>query len=278
MNSTTTPTRALQRLHLLAVALVVFLGCWVAPIDAPARAQVEDGLKRALTTFAAARALGAVVSVAQGTQVDATPGGIGVSLAPGQALKPLNELIEQFAAIMLAASVSFGIQLVLLKIGAHAYMSVLVCAVALAWIGWRWRSGRSPRWLQSLWIGLLLVRFAVPLSAMANEGLYRVFMADEYRSALALIEKSPAAVVDTTQEAQPNAQDGWKERIERWLPKLPNLKATYDQIIRSASDWAERIVKLIALFALQTVVLPIALLWLAWRVARALVHEPVRRA
>jgi len=278
MNTTTTSNRPLQRVYLLAVALVVFLGCWVAPIDTPARAQVEDGLKRALTTFAAARALGAVVSVAQGTQVDATPGGIGVSLAPGQALKPLNELIEQFAAIMLAASVSFGIQLVLLKIGAHAWMSVLVCAVALAWIAWRWHSGRSPRWLQSLLIGLLLVRFAVPLSAMANEGLYRVFMADEYQSALALIEKSPAAVVDTTQEAQPNAQEGWKERIERWLPKLPNLKATYDQIIRSASDWAERIVKLIALFALQTVVLPIALLWMAWRVARALVREPVYRA
>uniref|UniRef100_UPI000A436F48 hypothetical protein n=2 Tax=Pseudomonadota TaxID=1224 RepID=UPI000A436F48 len=65
MNSTTTSNRPLQRVYLLAVALVVFLGCWVAPIDTPARAQVEDGLKRALTTFAAARALGAVVSVAQ---------------------------------------------------------------------------------------------------------------------------------------------------------------------------------------------------------------------
>ena len=88
----------LQRAYLLLIAVLVFVGCWVAPIDAPARAQVNDGLKRALTTFAAARALGAVVSVAQGTQVDATPGGVGVSFAPGQALKPLNELIEQFAA------------------------------------------------------------------------------------------------------------------------------------------------------------------------------------
>ena len=143
----------LQRAYLLLIAVLVFVGCWVAPIDAPARAQVNDGLKRALTTFAAARALGAVVSVAQGTQVDATPGGVGVSFAPGQALKPLNELIEQFAAVMLAASVSFGIQLVLLNIGAHHLMSYLVCGVALAWIAWRWRRGSSPRWLQSALIG-----------------------------------------------------------------------------------------------------------------------------
>ena len=71
----------LQRAYLLLIAVLVFAGCWVAPIDAPARAQVNDGLKRALTTFAAARALGAVVSVAQGTQVDATPGGVGVAFA-----------------------------------------------------------------------------------------------------------------------------------------------------------------------------------------------------
>ncbi|MET3496446.1 hypothetical protein [Variovorax boronicumulans] len=264
----------MQRAYLLLVAIAVFVGCWLAPIDAPAREQVNDGLKRALTTFAAARALGAVVSVAQGTQVDATPGGVGVSFAPGQALKPLNELIEQFAAIMLAASVSFGIQLMLLSIGAHELMSYLVCGVALVWIAARWRRGHAPRWLQSALIGLLLVRFAVPLSAMANEGVYRVFMAGEYQMALSGIEKSPAAVVDATQEA-PSAQgEGWKERIERWLPKLPNLKATYDQILQSASDWAERIVKLIALFVLQTIVLPLAFLFIAWRLARAAVRGP----
>ncbi|WP_280810125.1 hypothetical protein [Variovorax boronicumulans] len=263
----------MERAYLLLVALAVFVGCWLAPIDTPAREQVNDGLKRALTTFAAARALGAVVSVAQGTQVDATPGGVGVSFAPGQALKPLNELIEQFAAIMLAASVSFGVQLVLLNIGAHQLMSYLVCAVALVWIAARWRRGSAPRWLQSALIGLLLVRFAVPLCAVANEGVYRIFMANEYQAALSGIEKSPTSVIDATQEA-PSAQEGWRERVERWLPKLPNLKATYDQILKSASDWAERIVKLIALFVLQTIVLPLAFLFVAWRLARATVRGP----
>ncbi|MDP9604904.1 UNVERIFIED_ORG: hypothetical protein J2W38_004705 [Variovorax paradoxus] len=264
----------LRRAYLLLVAICVLVGCWVAPIDTPAREQVNDGLKRALTTFAAARALGAVVSVAQGTQVDATPGGVGVSFAPGQALKPLNELIEQFAAVMLAASVSFGIQLVLLNIGAHQLMSWLVSIVALVWIAVRWRRGSSPRWLQSALIGLLLVRFAVPLSAVANEGIYRVFMANEYQAALSGIEKSPGAVTDATREPPAAQGEGWRERIERWLPKLPDLKATYDQILKSASDWAERIVRLIALFVLQTVVLPLAFLFIAWRLARAAVREP----
>jgi hypothetical protein len=264
---------SLQRAYLILAALTIFVGCWFAPVDAPAREQVSAGLKRALTTFAAARALGAVVSVAQGTQVEATPGGVGISFAPGQALKPLNELIEQFATIMLAASVSFGIQLVLVNIGAHQLMSCLVCGVAFVWAIARWRRGTSPRWLQSALIGLLLVRFAVPLCALANESVYRVFMANDYQAALAGIEKSPTAVIDATQE-EPSAQEGWRERVERWLPKLPNLKATYDQILKSASDWTERIVRLIALFVLQTIVLPLIFLFVAWQLARAAIRGP----
>ena len=45
-------------------------------------AQVDAGLKRALATYAAARALNAVISVAQGTEVALEPGGVGVVLAP----------------------------------------------------------------------------------------------------------------------------------------------------------------------------------------------------
>jgi hypothetical protein len=44
-------------------------------------------------------------------------GGIGVGTAPGQVLQPINELVDQFATAMLAASVAFGVQRVLLDVG-----------------------------------------------------------------------------------------------------------------------------------------------------------------
>src|SRR5690349_8497107 len=81
------------RLRLLLVPVVpVVLLCalltavWLVPPDGRATRQVEDGLKRALATYAAARALNAVISVAQGTEVALEPGGVGVVLAPGQVL------------------------------------------------------------------------------------------------------------------------------------------------------------------------------------------------
>lgn len=266
-------TPALRRLSLVLLALAVLLGCWLVPVDRVAREQVGAGLQRALTAFAAARALGAVISVAQGTQVDVKPAGIGVSLAPGQALQPLNELVDRFAAVMLAASVAFGIQLLLLNIGAHEWVSALVSAAVLAWVVLRWRDGggRAANWLRPVLMVLLLVRFALPLTALANEAIYRTFMADEYRAALATIEQSPAAVVGRTPEA-PVAGEGLVDRLERWWKGLPDMKTGYDAILQAASDWTGKIVRLLSLFILQTVVLPVGFLWAAWRLARGVVR------
>ena len=271
-----------RRLLLVLLAAAVLIGCWLVPIDRSARSQVETGLQRALTAFAAARVLGAAISVAQGTQVDVTPGGIGVSLAPGQALQPLNELVDRFAAIMLAASVAFGIQLLLLNIGAHTFVSVAVSSAVLAFVALRWRdrSGRDVggdglllRWMQPVVVALLLVRFAVPLSGLANEALYRNFMADDYRAALSSIEESKAAT-GRTLETQQSKDESFLDQIKRFPRLLPDLKASYDRILGSASDWAAKIVRLIALFVLQTVVLPIGFMWIAWRLARAVVRTP----
>ena len=56
----------------------------------------EDALKRALATFAVARTLNGVISVAQGTEIALEPGGVGVMLTPGQILDPINDLVERF--------------------------------------------------------------------------------------------------------------------------------------------------------------------------------------
>ena len=90
-----------RRTLLLLALLALLLGTWLAPLDKPAMQQVDAGLKRALVSFAAARALNSVISVAQGTEVSVEPLGVGVTLTPGQLLDPVNDLVEQFSNLML---------------------------------------------------------------------------------------------------------------------------------------------------------------------------------
>lgn len=295
------PAAPLRRALLLLVAAAVLAGCWLVPLEPLAREQLRAGLQRSLTAFAAARALGAVLSVAQGTQLDVKPAGVGLSLAPGQALKPLNELVDRFAAVMLAASVAFGIQLLMLGIGGHAAVSIALTAVLLAWLVLRWRAAtvstraraetaganapaarqeaataRALRWLSPVFAGLLLVRFAVPAVGLANEGVYRAVMAGEYQSALAVIEASPEQVVGRTQPAAP-AQESLLERLKRWSERATDLRAGYEAILQAASEWTRTMVRLIALFVVQTVLLPLGFLWLMWRLSRAIAGSASRR-
>ena len=108
-----------RRLVAMLVMAALVACAWLAPLDAPATRQIDAGLKRALLTFAAARALNSVISVAQATEVSLQPLGVGVTLAPGQLLDPVNDLVELFSNLMLAASVSFGVQKILIGMAGY---------------------------------------------------------------------------------------------------------------------------------------------------------------
>ncbi|RYF82629.1 MAG: hypothetical protein EOO29_06405 [Comamonadaceae bacterium] len=276
----------LRRLFILIVNAAVLAACWLLPMDRYAREQVSAGLQRSLTAFAAARTLGAAVSVVQSVRVEAV-----VGVSPGEALRPLSELIDRFAAVMLAASVAFGVQLLLLGVGGHAAVSAALTLALLAWAWLRWRSAardaplgasvsggrpaspsRTLRWLTPVLVGLLVARFAVPVSALANEAAYRAVMAGEFQGAMASLEGAPAAV-----EAAPPgtaATKGTLDRLRDLAERVKNTPAVIEGLLQSAKEWATQIVRLMAVFVLQTAVLPLAFLWLFWRLARGLVALP----
>lgn len=277
----------LRRFFIALFSAAVLVACWLTPVDRYAREQVSAGLQRSLTAFAAARTLGAAVSVVQSVHIQAF-----VGVSPGEALRPLSELIDRFAAVMLAASVAFGVQLLLLGVGGHVAVSfALTLALALwAWLRWH-GAAREPsdaantamgnahvrraeaatstlRWLTPVLIGLLMARFAVPLSAVANEAAYRAVMASEFQTAMAALEGAPV-VAEAATAAKPDAggPGKWLEWIRSWQKSLEGM-------LQSAKDWATQIVRLMAVFVLQTAVLPLAFLWLFWRLARGLVALP----
>ena len=253
-----------RRCGLLALTIVILLFAWSAPIDDAARVQVREDLARAATVFAASRALGSGLSVVQSANVDVKVFGTGVGFSPGQALRPVQEFVDRFAALMLAASVAFGIQLLLLEIGAHWVVSALLSAAMLAAVITLWRRDARPlRILQALVVFLLLVRFAVPLGVAANGAVYRAVMATEYKSAVATLEMAPVVKLSGS-----TSEESLVVRIKAWFQRMSDVPAAIDSILKSASDWADKMIRLLALFAVQTIVLPLGFLWFFWRICR----------
>ena len=59
------------------------------------------------------------ISVGRGMEVAIQPMGVGVTLAPGQLLNPINDLVENFSSLMMAACIALGAQKILIHIGGH---------------------------------------------------------------------------------------------------------------------------------------------------------------
>jgi len=236
-------------------------------MDDTAGRLTDDGLKRALISFATARALNAVISVAQGTEVAVEPAGIGVNFAPGQVLDPLNDLVEHFGDLMLAASVAFGIQKMLLAIGGTWAVSLALTAVAALCIALLWQRRHNPPtatpplpgWSLRILAVLIIVRFAVPLVSIGNEMLFQAFLKHDYQQS----QNAVAAWSDGQDNvAAPPANQSTLESVKSWLNKNVDVRERIEKLRIAAEDTTEHIITLMAIYLLQTLLIPLGFLWL----------------
>lgn len=246
--------RSAREPWLVAGVLVAALALiWLRPLDTLAERHVERGLQRALTTFAAARALNGVLSVVQSAQV-----GVGASAHPGALLEPVDDLVEQFSTVMLAATVSFATQHLLIDAFSAWPMCMLLSGVLVAWAVSSWTGGGRPAWLTRLAVGLLLLRLAVPVVTVGSEASYRLFLAGEYAAAQDQIA-APAVIDDAAGPAASLA-----ERARRWWAQSTDIAAKMDALKARADNLVLHLVRLAAVFIVQTVVFPLLFLWLLW--------------
>lgn len=258
----------------LVIAAALALS-WLGTVDTVAKRSTEAGLQRALATYAVARGFNAIISLAMSASVN-VQFIAGMQVSPGALLDPLDDLIEQFSLVMLAATVSFAAQRLLIEIGGSWPVSLLLTFVCATWLALRWRrridgpSGFATPARAALAarvaIALICLRFAVPAVALASEATYQFVMAGTYEAAQAKVK-----AVEAVEPAEAAAPQSRMDRIRRWLSdkadvadKIDALKARFDAAI-------EHLVRLTAVFVVQTIVLPLLFLWLIVRLYRTLI-------
>ena len=264
---------------LIAICMAAIVVCsWLGPLDSPATEQLNAGLKRALVSFATARVLGGAISMVQGTQISAQPFGVGVNLTPGQLLAPLSELLKHFSNLMLAASVAFGIQRVLIAIGSYWPLSAVLTAAAFGWAWFYFGRRAPPGWLGRALVILVMLRFAIPLVTIGTDLLSQKFLAAEFTSSQQAIDLSSVQMatfvppMPTSSEAQ-----GTWDRVKEWLAKGADVKLHFENLKKAAEQAVDHIVKIMVIFLLQTLIIPILLLWALYGVVRGTFELPRHR-
>ncbi len=238
-------------------------------VDSEGRAYTDAALKRAVVTFAIARTLNGVISVAQETEFAFEPAGIGVTVMPGELLDPINDLIERFSWVMLASTASIGIQGVLLRMSEWWGVTLLlVLAVGLfLYVMW---VPEAPGWSRrvahyALLIALFL-RFAVPVLLIATSLVSDTFLREQAEQAAAALQQSSREI----REELPQAEAEVKERtIGEKLSALVtkpmdaiDLRERIERVQERVSQTIEHIIDLIVAFTLETIVIPLVFLWL----------------
>jgi hypothetical protein len=265
----------------VAFALGVVALAFSGGVDRAAETAAADAFKRALVTFAAARALNGAISVAQGTELAVEPGGIGVIIAIGEALDPVNDLVEQFSTVMLVATSSLGLQNILLDITAWWGITALLCVAAAAVLLTTFAPyAAAQAWLpltRRLLLAAIFVRFVLPILVIGTSWAFDNFLAAEQAAATAAIESTTAtvqAINDNTAADTPDLQD--MSLLDRFDAAIDDaleafqLDQRLERVDAALSNAAEHVINLIVIFLLQTIVFPILFAWLLLEGLKAL--------
>ncbi|MDF1881628.1 hypothetical protein JHD50_09985 [Sulfurimonas sp. MAG313] len=264
----------------LLISLVSF--SFLKPVDDFSSVQLDKAFARSITVFAIVRTLNGLISVLQGTEVYATPAGVGVNFAVGQILDPMNDILERFSWIMLMSSVSLGIQELMLNLGQTQLIQGFLALSALGllmslWIPPLWHK-KGFNLVFKTFIIFSFLRFFVPLSILLTEGIYTYGLHTQYeeaKSSLELSQRQTENIIHKINTSQNQYKTSWLEslnlnqQIQSFKLKMQvlwnDLKLKFNHAI-------EYMLTLIAIFIVQSVLFPLLFLWIAMKLFKWLAH------
>jgi hypothetical protein len=256
-------------------------------LDKVAEEYTEQGIKRTLITYAVARGLNGVISVAQGTELAISPAGVGLTFAPGQILDPVNDLIERFSWVVMVSGSSLGIQRLFLEITSSVVVVWLLTTFIVSYLILLWfnknKADEKIDWekiiLSSL-VVLMFVRFSVPLIAVLNEGLYVGYLQPKYETAQLQLETAADNIKlindASRQEIKQDDEVGLLTKVELWLEKTQknfDIEKQMDAFKQAAEDISQQIFNMIVVFVVQTIIFPLLFLWGLLKSAKGIVRR-----
>ena len=250
---------------------------WSGALDGPARAQTEEALERALISYALARTMNGVISVAQGTEIAVQPAGVGVVLTAGQILDPLNDLIERFSWIVMLAATSLALQLMLGELATTVTLNAATTLLTLLCIALIWNPGRGAqtfrRTVYRATAVLLALRFALVATGFTMGALGNSYLDEREQNAVDMLADTSANLqTDTAGQTQPGSErQGLFDQLDEFIATQRenlNIEQRLERLERQIEAAIGEVLNLIVVYLLKTIVVPVAVLATLWSCVR----------
>lgn len=277
----------LRKTLAFSVIFMVIASFHIPVLDKPAAAFNQEALQRAFVTFGIARGLNGVISVVQETEISAQPAGVGVVFSPGQVLDPVNDLIERFSWVMLLSTSSLGVQQLLLQVASSPTLNwaftFIVALLAIFVLFNRDDTVFSFKrsLVQRLILAIVFLRFVTPVFTVGQHYFFEAFLKPSYEQAsleLKATEKELEGNAEVPQDIKDIQQGKSRSLIQRFRSAYADAKkglgidGQLTAIKSQVSAIFERIIRLISLFLLETVLMPLLFFWMMSQMWRYLIQ------
>jgi hypothetical protein len=278
-----TKSKSLTTILLLLLAGGFYLSSMVKLplIDAEADAYFTESIKTATLAYATIRGVNAVVSVLKESEIEVSPAGVGINIAAGQILDPIDDMTERLSDVVVASIVSLGIQKVGYEIGEalsfKAIAVLLLLIIPALWIGQKW-SSKYTGILLKLGLILLLLRFLLPAASLLNDAFYQKVLKERIDHAVdnLTIVSTSYQDLSTLEEREDKKDGGFLSSITGpGDGRIARTKQAFFRVIENVEQIIESLLELTTLYAIvflmQILVIPLAILWLLIRI----LHKPM---
>jgi len=251
---------ALGAALILFSAVLFFIPSTPIPfIDQKGEDYFQENIKKLAATYAVVRGLNAGISVIKDSEIDIAPGGIGATIAAGEIVDPIDDLIERFSYILLISLISLGIQKTVLMISVDVFFKLL--SIGLAVSGIYILTGKKVFYSLSLKLIILsvIVRFFLPVSAVLSDMSYNAFFKENVETA----RKNISELVQLLKvEEIVSKEEG------SVLDKIKNIQRSFqiEKKIKVIKDYSSTVIDSIVLlstaFVFQNILVPVFIVWL----------------
>ena len=262
-----------MKVWLSIVLVLVVLVSSTLHVDEKAMQILDASYERAMVAFGLAKALNAVISLIQGTQLSLTPVGIGLNFSVGEVLDPFNDIVERFSWVMLFSSISLGIEKLLLILSSKLFLQAALGVSAFVTLGLLWikqiKNSFFFEYSFKIFVLLVLLRFSAIIFVYSSQLMYDSLLQNEYQQATEVISTTKEQLEDIENKnkaiLESKKEQGFLDSLDSKYSNIVsslNISKQLDSLQKSIDEATHNIITLITVFIFQTVVMPLLFLWI----------------
>ncbi|MBN1381018.1 MAG: hypothetical protein JXA41_05035 [Deltaproteobacteria bacterium] len=268
-----------------AVLLFLSAGLKIPVLDTTTDTYFREAITKSGIAYATCRVINASVSIIKESTLQLEPAGVGVSIAVGQALDPIDDMTERLSDVLVTAITSLGVQKLAYEISVSLAPPILAIFLlilsVLVWFDNQRLISFQKTMVRFMFL-LIIARFFLPIAAVADHYLYRYYFADQIEDANKELAVGSAELEKLKDFSFPEI-DGVLGTIENSASflkqKSMEFKNALASTVTNAGKIIENLLKLtflyVGVFLIQVVILPLLAFWFLVKIANTLFQTEI---